>query len=100
MYEGDVPDQVLLAMGFRREDFPDETIEVLPDNWQPFLVFDGMSTQWRTGACGATGLDYNVIPLVAQSVGVKKKNIPDILYDIRLLESEALKVMIEQREKK
>ncbi len=91
---------MLSFFGLSKADLPDETIEVLPDNWEPFLVFDGMSTQWRTGACGATGLDYNVIPLVAQSVGVKKKNIPDILYDIRLLESEALKVMIEQREKK
>ena len=91
---------MLSFFGLSKEDLPDECIDVLPDNWKPFLVFDAMSTQWRTGAVGATGLDYNVIPLVAQSVGVKKKEIPEILYDVRLLEAEALKVMLEQRDKK
>lgn len=86
-------------MGLTRADYPEEDIEVYPDNWNAFIVFDSMSTQWRTGAIGATGLDYNVIPLVCSSVGIKKKEIPEILQDIRVLESEALKVMIEQRDK-
>lgn len=91
----------MLAMfGLSKEDMPDEAVEVFPDNWDAFLVFDGMSTQWRTGAVGATGLDYNVIPLVAKSIGVRKKELGSILQDIRVMESEALKVMIEERDKK
>lgn len=91
---------MLSFFGLTKEDMPDEIVEVFPDNWKAFLTFDAMSTQWRCGAIGATGLDYNCLPLVAQSVGVKKKELPDILGDIRVLESEALKVMIEQRDKK
>lgn len=90
---------MLSMFGLSKEDIPDEIIEVFPDNWDSFLVFDGMSTQWRAGAMGATGLDYNVIPLVAKSIGVKGKEVSYILPDIRVMESEALKVMIEERSK-
>lgn len=58
-----------------------------------------MSTQWRSSGGGPTGLDYNVIPLVAKSLGIKKKKISDILPNLRVMEAEALKVMIEDREK-
>ena len=100
MYQRDPPNRILGLFGLKPEDMPDEVIEVYPDNWKAFLTFDGMSTQWRTGAIGATGLDYNVIPLVAKSVGVKGKEIKELLPDIRVMESEALKVMIEERDKK
>jgi len=59
-----------------------------------------MSTQWRVGGFGATGLDYNVIPMVAKSLGIRKKEISEILPDLRVMEAEALKVMIEQRDNK
>ncbi len=91
---------MLSFFGLTKEDMPDEVVEVFPDNWKAFLTFDAMSTQWRCGAIGATGLDYNCLPLVAQSVGVKKKELLDILGDSKVLDSEALKVMIEQRDKK
>ncbi|WP_425286327.1 DUF1799 domain-containing protein [Candidatus Fukatsuia endosymbiont of Tuberolachnus salignus] len=29
-----------------------------PDIWPSFLVMRAMSTQWRTGMAGPTGLDY------------------------------------------
>ncbi|WP_343582479.1 DUF1799 domain-containing protein [Enterobacter sp.] len=32
--------------------------------WPSFLVFQAVSTQWRTGMGGASGLDYNVLPWV------------------------------------
>lgn len=90
----------MLAMfGLTKDDLPDEIIDVYPDNWDVFLLFDAMSTQWRVGAVGATGLDYGVIPIVAKSVGIKKKQIPEILSGLRIMEAEALKVMIEEREK-
>lgn len=91
---------MLSFFGLTKEDIPDEVVEVFPDNWKAFLTFDSMSTQWRVGGLGATGLDYSVLPLVCSSVGIKKKEIPEILQDLRVLESEALKVMIEQRENK
>lgn len=90
---------MLMVFGLTKADIPDEIVEVYPDNWIAFIVFDGMSTQWRTGAVGATGLDYNVIPFVAKSCGVDDSETYEILPDIRVLESEALRVMIEERDK-
>ncbi|WP_267911630.1 DUF1799 domain-containing protein [Citrobacter cronae] len=50
-----------------------------------------MATQWRVGASGATGLDYNVLPWVFELHGVE--DAAACMADIRIMESEALKVM-------
>lgn len=88
---------MLALFGLKKEDLPDEVIDVLPDNWKTFVLFDSMSTQWRVGGIGATGLDYSVIPLVAKSLGFKRKDISEILPYLRVMEAEALTVMIEER---
>ncbi|CAI8820944.1 DUF1799 domain-containing protein [Pseudomonas sp. IT-P100] len=87
----------MAMFGFSPEDY-DETFEVWPDNWKSFLVMDSMWTQWRTGACGATGLDYGVLPDVMKLVGVPVKDRPRVFQDIRVMESEAIAVMAEARD--
>jgi hypothetical protein len=59
-----------------------------------------MSTQWRTGACGATGLDYTSIRDVAGFLGFTRVQATDIFPDLRVMEAEALRVMAEQRDSK
>lgn len=59
---------------------------------------DAMGTQWRTGACGATGLDYGVLPGVMRLVGVPAKDRQTVFQDIRVMESEALAVMADMRD--
>jgi hypothetical protein len=76
----------------------DDSFEVWPDNWKSFLVMDSMGTQWRTGACGATGLDYGVLPNVMKLVGIPAKDRPGVFQDIRVMESEAIAVMAEARD--
>ena len=51
-------------LGFTPEDF--DPIEIWPDNELSFNVFVVISTQWRVGAGGATGLDYCVLPEIWQ----------------------------------
>ncbi|QTH12467.1 DUF1799 domain-containing protein [Pseudomonas corrugata] len=87
----------MALFGFSPEDY-DETIEVWPDNWPSFLVMDAMGTQWRTGVCGATGLDYGVLPSVMRLVGVPPKDRSGVFQDIRVMESEAIAVMAQARE--
>ncbi|MDT9673845.1 hypothetical protein F6R97_04145 [Pseudomonas sp. JV414] len=87
----------MALFGFSPEDY-DETVEVWPDNWKSFLVMDSMGTQWRTGACGATGLDYGVLPNVMRLVGVPAKDRPSVFQDIRVMESEAIAAMAEARD--
>lgn len=83
--------------GFSPEDY-DETFEVWPDAWLSFLVMDAMGTQWRTGACGVTGLDYGVLPSVMRLVGVPAKERQTVFQDIRVMESEALAVLADMRD--
>jgi len=87
----------MAMFGFSPEDY-DETVEVWPDNWPSFLVMDSMGTQWRTGAGGATGLDYGVLPNVMKLVGIPAKDRPGVFQDIRVMESEAIAAMADARD--
>jgi hypothetical protein len=87
----------LALFGLFPEDY-DETFEVWPDNWKAFLVMDSMGTQWRTGACGATGLDYGVLPSVMKLIGIPTKDRSSVFQDIRVMESEAIAVMADARD--
>ena len=71
----------------------DEEVEVWPDNWQAFRLFNALGTQWRTGPVGATGLDYSVIREVSILIGIKKRQIPEIFPYLQIMEAEALAVM-------
>lgn len=82
------------AFGFSADDYSGD-LEVWPDNWPAFRLFNALSTQWRTGACGATGLDYTSIRDVASYIGIKKRQIPELFPDLQIMEAEALAVMAE-----
>lgn len=56
-----------------------------------------MSTQWRTGACGATGLDYTSLREVASYLGINTKQLRKIFPDLQVMEVEALLVMSESK---
>ena len=56
-----------------------------------------MSTQWRAGAFGFTGLDYAAIPPTGSMLGMKRKEITDAFHDLRVMEAEALLVMSESK---
>lgn len=83
--------------GLSPEDF-EQDVDVWSDNWLAFSLFNALATQWRTGACGATGLDYTSIRHVAGYLGIKKKTIPELFHDLQVMEAEALAVMAEARD--
>lgn len=90
----------MAALGFDPEDFTEDdfTIEVWECNADAFYVFESMTTQWRIGMAGATGLDYAAVPVVMDMVGVKKKRQPKVFADLRLMEIEALSTWAEERD--
>ncbi|WP_223538806.1 DUF1799 domain-containing protein [Pseudomonas sp. BF-R-12] len=90
----------MAVIGLSLRDFSEEDCEVWPINWPAFKVFEAMTTQWRTGACGATGLDYSTIRSVAGFLGLTRAQVADIFPDIRVMEAEALRVMADQRDTK
>jgi hypothetical protein len=65
-------------------------VEIWPDNLQSVNTFIALSTQWRTGMSGATGLDYTAIPGVLRMLGIARKDWPEVFEDLRVLEDAAL----------
>lgn len=67
--------------------------ELLPDVWPSFEIFVDCATQWRVGVNGATGIDYNVLPMLYEFRGVKDTR--QVFADIKAMEAEALKMFAE-----
>ena len=90
----------MAALGFDPEDFDEEDniIEVWECNADAFYVFESMATQWRVGMAGATGLDYAAMPVVMDMVGVERKRRPEVFASVRIMETEALATMAENRD--
>lgn len=52
-----------------------------------------MSTQWRTGMNGATGMDYSALPEVMRMTNIPRRDWPEIFESIRVMEDAALEHM-------
>lgn len=88
----------MAALGLTQADIAEEEVEVWPDAWPAFRLFDAMGTQWRVGPGGASGLDYTAIPATASMLGIKRRELTYIFPDLRVMEVEALAVMAESLE--
>lgn len=66
---------------------------VWPDNVVSVGAFVAMSTQWRAGMGGATGLDYAAMPAVLRMTQVPRADWPEVFDAIRVMESVALDTM-------
>lgn len=90
----------MAALGFDPEDFDDDEseIEIWECNADAFNVFEAMGSQWRAGMAGATGLDYAVLPVVMDMVGVDKDSRTEVFSSVRIMENAALEQMAENRD--
>jgi len=73
-------------------------VEVWPDAWTAFCLFEALGTQWRLGPGGPSGLDYTAIPGTAKMIGIKRREMAEAFHDLRVMENEALAVMAEASE--
>jgi len=53
-------------------------------------VFERLTTQWRVGFAGATGLDYGVLPSVFRLLGMPHEEWSHLFEEIRVMERGAL----------
>ena len=83
------------ALGLKLSTLED-TVDIWIDNFDVFLLFNAMSTQWRVGMTGATGLDYSVLPMIEQRLEIKstKQNFDDL----QIMEQEAMTTMLEAQD--
>lgn len=83
----------MLAAGLRPEDFVNEVFELWPDNEKSIALFSTISTQWRVGMGGPTGLDYNVLFARMDRMKLDESSYENLFDDIRVIESEALSIL-------
>ena len=81
------------AAGFAPEDYETDPVEVYPENWSAFDLFCQVGTQWRVGASGATGLDYNVLFRLLDNQGLTQTEWDYSFDAVRVMESAALEQM-------
>lgn len=79
------------------DEIPEEVTLIWDINWNTFNLFHALTTQWRVGMSGATGLDYSVIPAVGKMLGLKQKQINELFPDLQVMENEALITMGENQ---
>lgn len=85
----------MAAFGMTPEDYEaEDNINLWPENWLSFIVFTGMSTQWRVGMSGVIGFDYSALKVVMKYKGVKKAQRKDVFNDIQVMEAEALETLL------
>lgn len=70
---------------------------MFPENWTAVSVFSDLTTQWRIGFSGPTGLDYGVIPTVLRLKGVVRARWPAVFADLQVMEDAALALFQQQR---
>jgi hypothetical protein len=70
---------------------------VWPENWPAVHAFLLVRTQWRTGAGGATGLDYPAVWLTLRIYQVQDR--AAVFGDLRVMEGAILQAWGEQIER-
>jgi hypothetical protein len=96
MYTPAPSQRELEATGLTAEDFERDVIEVWPENQRAYFLFAELQTQWRAGAAGPTGLDYNVLFTKLDRMKLADEEAEQLEGDIRVMEHEALKTMSER----
>lgn len=64
--------------------------EVWPENMPAINLFNTLSTQWRTGMNGPTGLDYSVLFNRMERMKLSEQDHEWMFDDIRVIEAAAL----------
>jgi len=71
--------------------------EVYPDAWPALEMLIDMQTQWRVGAGGATGLDYQALEALMRVKRVKATERADLFADVRRMELAVLELWQERK---
>lgn len=91
MFDLPPPAQQLAAVGLTPEDYEtDQPIGVWPENWQAYLVFNTVRTQWRTGPGGVSGLDYGALDRRIDRLDLSNDDREDLEACIQVMEIAAM----------
>ena len=80
------------------EDYADDApLEVWPDLWEAWCLFDAIGTQWRAGPGGVYGLDFNVVRDELEARDIPREDWQEMRELIRYMESVALNEIHKQK---
>jgi hypothetical protein len=99
LYAAPDNEQELAAFGFLPQDYGDEAVEIWPENQPAVNLFSTVSTQWRMGLGGASGLDYGVLFSLMDRMGIAPADQVQLLQDVRAIELEALPLLNKKPDK-
>lgn len=83
----------LAAAGLTPEDVAPDPVEIWPETLPVYDLFVSMTTQWRVGAGGPTGLDYNVLYRKMDRMALSAGAYDQLETDIQVMEAAALQAM-------
>ena len=89
MYKAPPKAEELAIFGFSPEDYSEE-VEIWTDFEKAVDLFMFLGTQWRMGANGAIGLDYNVVYHKLDRMKLSDDDYAQMEADIQVLETAAL----------
>lgn len=72
--------------------------KVWPLHFSVLNVFSSLSTQWRVGANGPSGIDYSVLPVVMDLHNIHQQDRAQLFADLQVMESAALEQMRENNQ--
>ena len=86
-------EEQLAAAGLTAADFEGDVVDVWPENQSAYFLFAQLQTQWRVGAAGAIGLDYNTLFHKMDRMELDREEYDALEDDIRAMEFAALEAM-------
>ena len=92
----------MAAYGLRLEDSAqteDSAFYLWPENLPAWQLFHACTTQWRTSMAGREGLDYSGVQVVLAEHHVPRRQRRQRFCEIQLMETVALQVWANERDK-
>lgn len=79
----------LNTWGLKASDFPEPNVGVWEELWDVMMLYVTYATQWRVGAGGAVGLDFNVFHHALDRKGITGDEYDEFISDLREIENAA-----------
>lgn len=99
LYAREMTDAELAEFGLARKDYARDDVELWPEHWTAFRIFAGISTQWRQGPSGPTGLDYMVVYKELERAGLQGEAHHETFAMLQVMERAALEEIYSGRDK-
>lgn len=83
----------MAAAGWSEEDYPEEVVEIWPENMVAYELFAYMRTQWRGAGMGLIGLDYGPLHHKMDRMRLSPTDYDNLEADIQAMEAAAIGAM-------